>query len=68
MTIVTKISGKTLNKKVKAEIKRQFPNLTGLIKKYVAGVGYVFFLKVDGLTVGKLFCEKSEMVIYNDAI
>lgn len=68
MTKVTKITGRTLNKKVKAEIKKQFPNLTGLIKKHVAGIGYVFFLKVNELTVGKVFYEKSEMVIYNDVI
>lgn len=64
----TKICGQTLNKKVKAEIKAQFPNLTHLIKSHVAGVGYVFFLKINNLTVGKVFREGGEMIIYNDTI
>ena len=66
MTTVTRITGQTLNQKVQEEIKNQFPALTGLVKKHVSGVGYVFFLKVNGLTVGKVFKEKGEMVIYND--
>lgn len=66
MTTVTRISGQTLNKSVKAEIKNQFPALTGLIKTHVAGVGYVFFLKQNQITIGKVFKEGSEMVIYND--
>jgi len=66
MTIVTKISGSSLNEKVKAEITKQFPTLTSMYKKHVPGVGYVFYLKQGEKTLGKVFKEGSQMVIFND--
>lgn len=66
MTQVTRISGQTLNQAVKAEIKKQFPNATQLVKSHIAGIGYVVFVKSNEMTLGKVFRERTEMVIYND--
>jgi len=63
---ITKISGQTINKRVKAEIKSQFPNATRLVKTHIAGVGYVSFIKNQDITLGKVFCERGKMIIYND--
>lgn len=63
---VTKIKGKSLTKKVKEEILKQFPSFTSLEKKHIDCVGYVFFIYRNETIIGKIFKEGLDIVIYND--
>lgn len=64
---VTKIKvGSSFNKLLKDEIKRQFPEHTGLIKRKVPCIGNVFYIKNNHTTIGKIFRENDQLVIYKE--
>lgn len=66
MTQVIKTTEKTLNKTIKRQLLALMPTAKKLIKRHVAGVGYVFFVKdANGGILGKTFKEVgSGMTIY----
>ena len=60
---------KTFNKAVKALIKDSFPQAAKIVKRHVAGVGYVMYIKNSfNKTVAHVFEEKGQMVILGKTI
>ena len=56
---------KTFNKKVKAQVKNLMPAAKTYKKIYVAGAGYVFYIKDEKKNIlGKVCKEKKGMLIY----
>lgn len=60
---------KTVNKKVKAMIKKEFPQAVKAIKKHVPGIGYVWYIK-NGFkkTVAHVFTENGDVKILGKLI
>jgi len=60
-----KTTERTLNLKVKSQLKSLMPNAKVLVKKHVPSVGYVFFVKDSNkVTLGKVFRDNQGMIIY----
>lgn len=65
MTQVTKTSERTLNKAIKKQLVELMPTAKKLVKKHVAGVGYVSYVKdAQNNTLGKVFRDFQGMTIY----
>ena len=64
MVTIIRTGNKTVDKTVRKIIRKNVSNLKGVLKKYVPGLGTIFYIKNNkSETVGHIYKDMSEVVI-----